>query len=116
MTAAVTALAGQLAATLAKGTTARELAAVVETLRAALLDEVDDRIPAVLSDAAFDLEQLQDEMDEDACTCPMSPTYSTSIDPPERMIGRNRECPVHGHGEDPDAEREAKMERKWEEA
>jgi hypothetical protein len=114
MTATTTTLAGQLAVELAKSVTARELAAVLETLRAALLDEVDDRIPAVLSDAAFDLEQLQDEMDEDACTCPMERVTPTMISPPERRIGTNRDCPVHGI--DPDAARESRMERKWEEA
>jgi len=113
MTAALTTATGNLARELAKGVSARELAAVLETLRAALLDEVDERITATLSDAAYALEATQDELDDEACECPMSPTYPNSIDPPERMIGRNRECPVHGWGEDPDAEREAKMEAAW---
>jgi hypothetical protein len=113
MTAAVTTLAGQLAAELAKGVTARELAAVLTTIHAALCDEVDARITDTVYDCVCALDSLQDELDDEACECPMSPTYSTSIDPPERMIGRNKECPVHGRGIDPDAEREAKMEATW---
>lgn len=111
MTATMT-QAGQLARDLAKGCSARELAAILTTFHAALVDEVDKRITDTLYDAAYDLDQLQDELDDEACECPMERVTPTMISPPERRIGANRDCPVHGR--DPDAAREAQLERRWE--
>jgi len=90
---------------------ARDVALVLTMMHEALGDNVDPRITNTLLDAAYDLEQVADEIEDETCTCPMSPVYPTSIDPPERMIGKNRDCPVHGI--DSDAAREAQREDKW---
>lgn len=111
MNASILTAAGQLATLLSKGCTARDLSAVLTTLHAALVDEVDKRITDTLYDCAYDLDQLQDELDDEACECPMERVTPTMISPPERRIGANRNCPVHGI--DPDQEREKHMEATW---
>lgn len=49
----------------------------------------------------------EDSFDED-CICRMESVHTASIDPPEMIV--NRECPVHGHPRDPDAEYERRRD------
>ena len=103
-------LIGQLAVDLAgHGIDARDAGTMVQMIHDALVDNCDNRITAVLYDAAFDLAQLQDELDDEACTCPLEPVRADMISPPERLTGRNRDCPIH-NGIDPDYERDRKID------
>lgn len=104
-TATITTAAGALARELSRGSiTARELAQVLDILHAALQDNVDDRIAGVLADASYDLDHLQEDLDHEACECPMEPVRADMLDPPERK--RSRTCPVHGQWPQPEWEAE----------
>lgn len=97
-----------LALELTKGVSAAELAKVLTMLGEALIDNVDDRITGRLTDCIHDLDQLQDELDDASCTCPWETVRADMISPPERLTGRNRDCPIHGI--DPDYERDRQID------